>query len=375
MAHAKLSPSSAHRWLNCPPSVKASERIPNRGSAAAVEGSIAHELSDATLKRAGDDCSVFIGKSLPDYPDYVITQEMADYCQIYVDYVRNLGGDQFYEVRVDYSAFVPDGHGTSDAIVLVGQTLYVIDLKYGKGVQVFAEENEQAQLYAIGALADFDYLAINKVVCVIVQPRLDHIDEWITTPADLFKFGEYASQKADEAILGTGKRVAGDKQCKWCPAKPTCPALKTLTEDTILTLFEKMDTKPIASLGDSQLRRAIENKKLIISWLDAVENLVTERLNNNESFEGFKLVEGRSLRRWGNDVDAELLLVDMLGHDAYNKKMLSVSQAEKALGSGGKKVLESYVVKPSGKPTLVPDSDKRRAVNVSPNDFKIIILD
>jgi len=372
MAHAKLSPSSAHRWLNCPASVRACEGIPNTGSAAALEGSIAHELADVVLKGERRSAADYVGSKLEVYPDHKITNEMADYVQEYVEYVRNLGGDQFYEVSVDYSHFVPDGFGTSDAVVLVGQTLYVIDLKYGKGVQVFAEENEQAQLYALGALNDFDYLDIQNVVCVIVQPRLDHIDEWQTTPEALYKFGEYASQKAEEAIDGTTKRVAGEKQCKFCPAKPTCFALKKLTEDTILTIFEDMDVKPLETLGDDQLRRAIENKKLIISWLDAVESLVTERLNNGEQFEGFKLVAGRSLRQWFKESATEIFLVGELGDQAYNKKILSPAQAEKALGKSKKALLDKYIVKPNGKPTLAPESDKRPSITISTDDFEEI---
>jgi hypothetical protein len=374
MAHAKLGPSGAHRWLNCTGSVKACENLADKGSAAALEGSIAHELGDATLSRDKmGPTARFISTALDQYPDHIITLEMADYIQIYVDYVRNLGGDQFYEVRCDYSSFVPDGFGTSDAIVLVGRTLYVIDLKYGKGLKVFAENNEQAQLYALGALIEYDYLDIEKVVCVIVQPRLDHIDEWVTTPDALYKFGEYASQKAEEALSGSALRVAGEKQCKFCPAKPTCPALKKLTEDTILTHFEDLDIKPLQTLGDKQLRQAIENRKLIISWLDAVELLVVERLREGKLFEGYKLVAGRSTRQWFSESATEIFLVEELGEKAFApKKVLSVTQAEKALGKSKKVLMDKFVVKPAGKSTLVPESDKRPAISISVDDFEKI---
>jgi hypothetical protein len=369
MSHAKLSPSSAHRWLNCPASVRASEGIKDKGSSAALEGSIAHELGDTVLKGDKRSASDYVGSKLEAYPDHKITKEMADYVQEYVDYVRNLGGSQFYEVNVDYSDYVKDGDGTSDAIVMVGRKMYVIDLKYGKGLQVFAEKNEQAQLYALGALNDFDFGFIDEVICVIVQPRLDHIDEWVTTPEALRKFGEYCSQQAELTESPDAPFCAGEKQCKFCPAKPTCAELKRVTETTILSHFDALDIKPLQTLGDDQLRRVLENKKLVISWLEAVETMVTERLRAGQSFDGFKLVAGRSLRKWADQGHAELLLIKLLEDKAYNKNLLSVAQAEKVLGKSKQRLLDKFIVKPEGKPTLVHESDKRQAVNISVDDF------
>ena len=367
--HARLSPSSAHRWLRCPGSVKAEEGLIGKGSFNALEGSAAHELAELVLSQGGS-CFDWEGKQLIEYNEFTVDREMASNVQEYVDYVRGLGGEQYYEQAVDYGEWVEGGFGTSDAIVYKDCTLYVIDLKYGKGLQVFAEGNEQAQLYALGALDEWQFLTVEKVVIVIVQPRLDHIDEWETTPEQLYKFGEYASQQAEACMDEKAERVPGEKQCQWCKAKATCPALNKYTEQVMLASFDNLDDQPsVNKLTDEQLRLALDGKKLIMSWLDAVEQLITERLQSGQSFDGYKLVAGRSLRQWGDDAVAAKTLEEAVGDDAYTKKLLSPAQAEKLLGKKRKDLLEPLIVKPEGKPTLAPESDKRPAVNVSVDDF------
>lgn len=368
--HAKLSPSSAHRWLNCPGSVKAEEGLSDKGSFNALEGSAAHELAELVLSQGGS-CFDWEGKQLIEYNEFTVDREMASNVQEYVDYVRGLGGEQRYEVGLDYSQWVNDGFGTSDAIALVGKTLYVVDLKYGKGLQVFAENNEQGMLYALGALNEYSFADIEKVVIVIVQPRLDHIDEWETTPEELFKWGEWVSQRAEMCEDDNAERVPGEKQCQWCKAKATCPALKNYTEQVMLASFDNLDDQPsVNKLTDAQLRAVLDAKKLVTSWFDAVETYVTDKLNNGELFEGYKLVAGRSLRQWGDEQEAAKTLEAEVGDEAYSKKLLSPAQAEKLLGKKRKDLLEPLIVKPEGKPTLAPESDKRPAVNISANDFE-----
>jgi len=170
-AHAKLSASGSHRWAHCPGSVKAEEGIADRSSIAADEGTAAHELAELVLTHGGA-CHDWIGKRLIESNAYTVDQEMADYVQQYVDYVKSHSGQHEYEQLVDFSEWVPGGFGTADALVLDGNTLRVIDLKYGKGVQVDAFENTQGLLYALGAMSDYEYIAeIEKVVICIVQPR------------------------------------------------------------------------------------------------------------------------------------------------------------------------------------------------------------
>lgn len=369
-AHARLSASGSHRWINCPGSVKAEEGFPDTTSLAASEGTAAHELAELVLINGGT-CFDWIGKPLPDNNAFTVDQTMAEYVQEYVDYVVALGGDQEYEIRVDFSEWVPDGFGTSDALVIKGSTLYVVDLKYGKGVLVEAEENTQGMLYALGALEEYGYLYdIEKVVIVIVQPRRDHISEWTLSKSDLLKRGEWISQRAELANEPDAKRVPGESQCQWCKAKATCPALMALTHQTVAADFENLDCMVNPDqLGDEDLRKALDNKALIVSWFDAVEKHVFSRIEAGEEFKGYKLVEGRSLRQWRDEGEAAAVLETLLEDDAYERKLLSPSKAEKAVGKTKAGELESLIVKPKGKPTLVPESDKRPPIGATADDF------
>jgi len=371
-AHAKLSASGSHRWINCTGSVKAEEGFSNVSSVFAVEGTAAHELADLALSN-GMPASHYVGQQLPETTSVIVTDEMADYVQIYIDYVKSLGGIQMYEQRVDFSEWVSEGFGTSDAIIIKGKTLHVVDLKYGKGIKVYADDNSQGLLYALGAYSDYGLIyPIDNVVISIVQPRLDHIDEsHPVSIADLLKFGELVRLKSEEALSSNAKRTAGENQCKFCKAKATCGELKRLTENTLLTGFEQLDeVAKVDTLTNEQLRFALDNKKLITSWLDAVEELVSEKLLAGDVFEGYKLVEGRSLREWADTTIAEQTLVELLGDEAYVKKVLSVAQAEKAVGKANVDRLTDLIIKPSGRPTLAPESDKRNAVNITANSFE-----
>ena len=205
-----------------------------------------------------------------------------------------------------------------------------------------------------------------------MQPRLDHISEWSISVKDLLKWAEWVSQRAEIALDKDAERVPGEKQCRFCKAKATCKALMKYTEDVIMADFEDLDEMVSPdTLTDAQLRKVLELKGLIEGWLSSVETVVRERLESGESFEGFKLVEGRSLRKWGNEQVAAEVLTEALGVDvAFKATLISPAQAEKALKKDERKLLEDLVVKPAGKPTLVPESDKRPAINLTDSDFE-----
>jgi hypothetical protein len=374
--HAKLGASNAHRWLNCPGSVKAEQGFEDKSSPFAYEGTCAHELSELALF-SGKEPQDWIGKPLVENPDWIVDEEMANYVQVYTDYCRAIakGADEtFIEQRVSYADWVPEGFGTNDfgALFLKDKRIKIADLKYGKGVQVDAENNPQAMLYGLGTYAEFSWLSeFEWVDIAIIQPRLDHISEWSISVKDLLKWAEWVSQRADLALTDAPERVPGEKQCRFCKAKGTCPALMRYTEDIIMADFDDLDDLPSPdTLTQEQLRRVLEYKGLIEGWLSSVETVVTERLEAGDDFPGFKIVEGRSIRRWGDEAEAEQRLAGLLGDDLYVKKIISPTQAEKALKKDQRKVLDDLIVKPAGKPTLVPESDKRPPINLTDADFQ-----
>jgi hypothetical protein len=301
---------------------------------------------------------------------------MCDYVQQYVDYVCSFSGEHFYEVRVDFSPWVPEGFGTSDCIVIDAKNklLRVIDLKYGKGVKVDADNNYQAQLYALGAINDMGFLLdVERVNIAIVQPRLDHVSEWEITVAELMQFAEYIKERAQLACELSAERVPGEKQCQWCKAKATCPALYDLTQQTLMQSFDviQIDTMPkVERLTDLQLKLALDSRKLIESWLSAVEQYATEQILDGKQLAGYKLVEGRSVRQWIDEQQAETALAERFDEsEIYKKSFISVAQAEKLLGKKQAALLDGLVTKPQGKPTLAPESDKRAPIGANISDF------
>lgn len=372
--HAKLGASNAHRWLHCSGSVKAEQGYDNKSSPFAIEGTAAHELGELALI-AGAEPSEWIGRPLIENSEWVVDEDMAHHVTTYTDYVRqaSIGADNVeYEQRVSYADWVPEGFGTADVVILKGDTIHVCDLKYGKGVQVDAENNPQGMLYALGAYAEFGFVSDFKTVKIsIIQPRLDHISEWSISVKDLLKWAEWVSQRAEIALSPDAERTPGEKQCRFCNAKATCPALMKYTEDIIMADFDDLDDMPSPDkLTDNQLRTVLEHKGLIEGWLTSVETVVQERLESGHGFDGFKLVEGRSLRQWESTGAAETVLADLLGDKRYSMKLLSPAQAEKMVPKDQRKRLEVAIVKPAGKPTMVRESDKRPAINLTNTDFE-----
>ena len=360
--HAKLSASGSERWLNCPGSVQAEENYPpGKSSPFAMEGSMAHELADLCLKN-NKDALYYVGQTV--YKKRV-EKDMAVHVQEYLDYVRSFETsttELCTEERVDFSHVVPGGFGTLDSAVIDydNKTCHIFDLKYGKGVKVDAYLNTQAQLYALGIGNELSFLGeINTFVLHIVQPRIYNFSNWMTTSEELDKFAKYAKSQAKIALSHANYRHAGEKQCQWCRAKGDCGVLAEWTEMVITKEFDNLETlKAPDDLTDMEKRIILENKKLIEMFLKGVEASVFSQLEHGEKFEGYKLVEGRSIRRWNDKAEAKL--IQRLGSDAYSRKLIGIGEAEKRLG---KEDISKLTIKPSGKTALAPESDKREAIN------------
>jgi hypothetical protein len=373
-AHAKLSASGSHRWLACPASVEAERGIADKSSPHAFEGTVAHELAEVALK-SNTDADEWVGKVMPE-THAEITQEMADHVQEYINYVRyHIPPNAYaaYEVRVDFSDWVPEGFGTCDALIIGGDTMHVIDLKYGQGVQVSPVDNSQGMLYALGAYAQCAGIVdIQKIIITIVQPRCnpDIFESWEISIEQLLEWGEYVKSRALMCGLPDAEFNPGEKQCQWCKAKATCTALAAFTSDVIMNQFDEVDElTAVNRLTDEQLGKALSAKKLIISWLDAVEDVVVERLGSGVAFEGYKLVAGKSNRQWSNEGAVENDIYELLGEEAYTKKLVSPAQAEKIVGKKRASEIATFVVKPQGRPTLAKSDDPRPAVNITADDF------
>lgn len=364
--HSKLGPSSAHRWMRCPASHRVTRELVDVGSVYAAEGTAAHELGENVLRNPTSNCVDYLDCK---FNGFIVTQEMADNVQEYVDHIRAIPGDLEIEVRVDYTPWVEGGFGTSDAIVfdVENKTLHVWDLKYGKGVPVHAEGSEQGQLYALGAWHGCRHLYdIEKVVIGIHQPRLAHVTDWEITVTELLQFAEKAHAASLDAMLEDAPFNPGEKQCQWCGYADQCEANAEHHMMVVSNQFNSLEPPPVESLSDEQVAYIINNAKSVKAWLSKVEIRALQQIETGHALPGLKLVEGRSLRKWSSESEVAELVhdIDVVPADFFVTKMVSPAQAEKIVGK--KRFAELFaevVVKPTGKPTIVPETDKRPTFN------------
>ena len=363
--HALLGASSSARWLVCTPSARLEAMFPDEQSPYAAEGTVAHDLAESILLHKLE------GKKAPKLDDY--STEMVEAVNRYVDIceekvnearARSSDAEAMIEARLDFSRWVPDGFGTGDMVIVADGILEVIDLKYGKGVPVSAIENTQMRLYALGAYDVNEFLYdIKTVRMTIVQPRLDSVSTDELPLEELLDWGEDIKPIAQRAFRGEGDCTPCD-YCNFCKARHTCRALA----DTCLTAFYKDGGKLNQLLTDQEVSDILAMKDLITKWIKGVYDFAYEKaLSGEKQWPGYKLVEGTS-RRTITDPDAAAQTLLDNGYkeeDIFKPRELEgITNLQKVLGKKGvTEYLEAYIDKPEGKPTLVPDSDKRPAIN------------
>lgn len=374
--HALLSASSAKRWMNCPPSAKIESTMPEQQSLFATEGSFAHDVAHMLLVEYLDRVNP-IGLSEWQYnlrQDPLWSKDLLDYVQVYVDLVvekinaaRAVSRDAviLLEQKLDYSPWAPGGFGTGDAVIYADGFCEVIDLKYGKGVPVTAENNPQLRLYGLGALnrPDAHLYSIDNVTMTIVQPRLDSVTSETLAVTDLLGWAEAeVKPKALLAYEGKGQYCAGE-WCRFCKIKHTCRT----RADQALALESYGRVKP-QQLTVVEIADILEKADLLVAWASDVKSWALEQAEKHRvSYPGWKLVEGRSNRSYADRTQVATRLLDAgFTVETIHKdpELLGITEMEKLLGKKQfADLLEGLVIKPAGKPALAPDSDPRPAIN------------
>lgn len=382
--HAKLSASGSKKWINCPASIAMESKFPDESSEYAKEGTTAHSLGEAKLKLALNHITRVQYHKMIRSLD--ITEDMEEYTDSYRDFVLeryNAVKSQcedaqiHLERRLDFSEWVPDGFGTGDTVIIGGGIIEIIDLKYGQGVKVSADKNSQLRIYGLGALSEYDYLYdIHKVNLTIFQPRLDNIDTETLTRDELINWGEALKPKAILANSGGGDCVAG-RHCDdgFCKARAVCRAYAEEKNRLAAMVF-----KPPLELTDDEIAEVIDQSENLAKWAKLVKDYALDQaLNNGVKYPGFKVVEGRSNRKYAEDDSKIADVLIKAGYDEkniYKKEILNITQMGALLGRARfNELLGEYVIKPQGKPTLVRSEDKRpewNSAEKAAEDFKDI---
>lgn len=367
--HAVLSASSSERWLNCPPSARLCENYEDKGSDYAAEGTDAHTLCEMLLKQALGIPTEDTIENLTWY-----NSEMEDCAEAYAAYVVELleSAKQTcsdpvvcIEQKVDFSRWVQDGFGTADCIVIADGVMNIVDYKHGKGVEVSAERNPQMMLYALGALEIFDGIYdIDTVRMTIYQPRKSNISIFEMPKDELLKWAETElTPKAQLAYEGQGEFHCGE-WCRFCKAKAEC---RERAEANLA--LARYDFEPPALLNDEEIADILGKVDALTAWATDVKEYALQQAVSGKDWPGWKLVEGRSNRKYTSDT-AVAAAVESIGLDPYERKVLGITAMQKLLGkSRFEELLSPYIEKPQGKPALVPESDKRPAINTAKNDF------
>lgn len=364
--HATLSASSAHRWLNAPPLPQLEKLFPNPASPMAEEGTTAHALGEYKLRKAlgqdskrpvsdfqSDDMEAFTD----DYCDYVMEQ----YQQAKLDHP---GSSVLIEQRLDFSNYAPDGFGTGDCIIIADGLMHIVDFKYGKGVRVDAENNPQMKLYALGALNSYSMLYDQPEVIdmTIFQPRIGNVSTWSIETSALLNWAKTdLKQKAELAIKGDGVVKYGP----WLQFS-NCNAVLRVRYNQYKKLQEFQLRSPHL-MSNAEIEEVLANVDELVKWANQVKAYAQDlAVNHDKQWNGFKVVEGRSIRKYKDEAMVAKMAEENGFTDIYQKSLLSITKLEKVMGKKQfNDLLGQYIYKPAGKLTLVPQSDKRPAVDTT----------
>ncbi len=376
-AHALLNASSSHRWLACPPSVKLSEHFNDTPSLFAEEGTYLHELCELKLHRyLGDMPTAAVDelyvrhKDSEFYTDEAesVTDEYVAFCVETIEAVWAGCPDPLIlvEHRLDYSEYVPGGFGTGDLVIVADGVLEIIDFKGGRGVRVDADHNSQLMLYALGALTEFDALYdIRSVRMTIVQPRLGGVSTFETTPEALILWAETEVRpKAQLAFRGEGAFCAGD-HCRFCRARHTCRARSEYHMRLAARDFKAPDL-----LTDEEVADILPVADSLNNWVQDLLAYATQQALEGKAWPGYKLVAGRSVRKYTSETEVIKTATGAGYTDIYKTSLLGVGELEKRMGRKAfQELLGKYIVKPTGVPTLVPETDSRKPYSDAATDF------
>lgn len=378
-AHALLSPSAAHRWINCTAAPRLEADVEDKGSEFAAEGTLAHAYCAQKLK-------AFLGlptedeaKEIAELNDRYHTGEMDEYTDTYKTIVlekfnaaraKTKDALLLIETRLDFSDYVPDAFGTSDAIIIADGTMEVIDFKYGKGVKVSAEDNPQMKIYALGAYEKFSFeYKIDRVRMTIIQPRIENFSEWELSVSELMAWTDgVLTPKAQQAYKGDGPQVPGD-WCQFCKVKSNCRAL---TQKCIEAAKNHPDPKLISP--DELAADVLPMLATVKTWLAGVEDYALQQALSGVQLAGWKVVEGRSVRKI-TDQEGAAVALNKAGYKTTEifkpQELRTITELEKLTGKKQfAAICGDFIEKPQGKPTLAPESDKRPAIDPLADDFK-----
>lgn len=367
--HSLLSASSSHRWLHCPPSARLCEGYDDKGSNFAAEGTDAHALCEYKLRAA-------LGMEAKDPTENLswYDAEMEESANGYAAFVMELVEEAkkncsdpvvLIEQRLDYSRYVAEGFGTGDCVIIADGTLHIVDFKYGRGILVEAEDNPQMMLYALGALELFDCLYdIDTVSMTIFQPRRGNVSTYTLPKADLYEWADTVLVPAAElAWSGEGEYHCGE-WCQFCKAKADCRERANANME-----LAKYEFKQPPLLTDEEVEEILGRIDELIAWASDIRDYALQAAIGGKHWTGYKLVEGRSNRKY-TDERAVVAAVRAAGYDPYEHKVLGVTAMTTMLGKKQfNDILGGLVTKPQGKPTLVPDSDKRPAMTSIISEF------